>query len=194
MAAEPPLQPQLLEGLAKIVAAFERHGVRYALIGGLAVGFHSRPRSTRDIDFVLTVPQVTLPTLLADLTNDGFTLDESAVIADFVQHGMTAFHYQGVRIDWLKPLVPLYQQVLETGRATDGFGRPLQVASAEGLILLKLLAGRNRDWGDIDELLASNRGRLDLDWIEREWRTVSDTDDPIWQRFRQAVADIYERP
>jgi hypothetical protein len=42
-------------------------------------------------------------------------------------------------------------------------------------------------------LLASNRGQLDLAWIEREWCTLFDTDDPRWQRFREAVGEYYER-
>jgi hypothetical protein len=67
------------------------------------------------------------------------------------------------------------------------------VASAEGLIALKLLAGRTQDLADIDNLLAANRGQLDLDWVEREWLTVSTTDDPRWQRFRQSIAEYYER-
>jgi hypothetical protein len=33
-----------------ILALFERHGVRYLIIGGLAFIFHAKPRYTRDID------------------------------------------------------------------------------------------------------------------------------------------------
>jgi hypothetical protein len=194
MAIDPsPYQPQLLAGLTELVAAFDRHGIRYALIGGLAISLRSRPRSTRDIDFLLTVPQMTLPRLLQDLTEHGFTLDEMSVITAFVRHHITAFEYKGVRVDWLKPVVPMYQHVLDTAAADDGFGRPVRVASSEGLILLKLMAGRPQDLVDIDSLLAANKGQIDLDWIEHEWLTLYATDDPRWQKFRQSVAEYYER-
>lgn len=193
MATEPPLlQPRVQTGLTELVAAFERHGVQYALIGGLAVGLRSRPRSTRDIDLLVAIPQIKLPTLLADLAAHGFTIDETAVITGYVQQHMAAFEFHGVRVDWLKPLVPLYQHVLDTAGPSEGFGRPTRVASAEGLILLKLLADRPRDLADIDEMLAANKGNLALEWIEREWDTVSSTEDPRWRKFREAVAEYSE--
>jgi hypothetical protein len=186
-------QPQLGAGLLELVAALERHRVQYALIGGLAVSLHSRPRSTRDIDILLAVPQVTLPGLLGDLTEHGFTLDEPAVITAYVRHHITAFEYHGVRVDWLKPVVPMYQHVLDTAGTNSGFGRPVRVATAEGLLLLKLMAGRPQDLVDIDSLLAANKGELNLDWVEREWITLYPADDPRWQKFQQSVAEYYER-
>jgi hypothetical protein len=39
----------------------------------------------------------------------------------------------------------------------------------------------------------ANRGRLDLDWVEREWLTLFPTDDPRWARYRAAVAEYYDR-
>jgi hypothetical protein len=96
-------------------------------------------------------------------------------------------------VDWLKPVVPIYQHVLDAATSEKWRDRELRVATAEGLIVLKLLAGRAQDLADIDSLLAANQGRLDLDWIEREWLTVFNTDDPRWQRFRQSVAEYYDR-
>ncbi len=194
MATESAFDDQLIKALDALAEAFERHNVRYALIGGLAVGFRSRPRGTRDIDILLAVPQLQLPGLLADLAARGFSLDERAVIEGYVRHHMTAFDYQGARIDWLKPVLPAYQHILDRAGAVAGFGRPVRVASPEGLILLKLLAARPQDLVDIDGLLAANQGRLDLAWVKQEWLTLFPANDPRWQRFRQTVAEYYDRP
>ena len=35
----------------ELLAAFDDEGVRYVLVGGYAVSLHSRPRSTKDVDF-----------------------------------------------------------------------------------------------------------------------------------------------
>src|SRR5207302_576727 len=99
MAIEPAFDDRLVAALTELVGALESHGIRYALIGGLAAGFRSRPRSTRDVDILLTVPQLQLPGLLADLAARGFTLDERATIEGFVRHHMTAIEYHGIRVD-----------------------------------------------------------------------------------------------
>ena len=82
----------------------------------------------------------------------------------------------------------------EIRRDPSRLGRPVRVATAEGLILLKLLASRSRDVTDIEALLATNQGRLDLAWVEQEWLTLFEADDPRWVRFRQAVAEHYDSP
>jgi hypothetical protein len=187
-----PFEPRVLVALDALVDAFERRGIRYALIGGLAVSVRAEPRMTRDIDFLLTIPQLVLPGLVEELAGRGFELDESAVVAEFVRHHMAAFDYQGVGVDWLKPVLPAYQHVLDRAGVEKEFGRPVRVATAEGLILLKLPASRPRDLMDIEALLTINQGQLDLAWVEQEWLTLFPADDPRWQRFRQLVAEVYK--
>ena len=77
-----PTEP-LQTALTLVIAALDRRTLRYALIGGLATGFRSRPRFTKDVDLILDVPQVALPALLDDLHAAGFTFDTMEVIRDF---------------------------------------------------------------------------------------------------------------
>jgi hypothetical protein len=186
------LSPTLIEAAEKLRVAFEQGRIQYALIGGLGVGVRSRPRATKDIDVLLAVPQIQLPSLLDKLSENGFSIDQREVIEGFVQHHMTAFDYRGVRIDWLKPLVPAYQHVLERAEPTVVFDEPMRVAKAEGLILLKLMASRPQDLADIAALLASNRGQLDLAWVDQEWCTMFETSDDRWQQFQKTVREFYE--
>jgi len=178
----------------ELAAALAGATISYALIGGLAVGVRSRPRATRDVDILIQVPQIRLPGLLRELTDRGFTIDESRVIEQYVRHHLAFFEYQGVRIDWLKPLVPCYQHVLESANTTETMGCSIRVASGEGLILLKLIAARTQDYADIETLLAANRNQLDLPWVEREWLTLFALDDPRWLRYQQAIAEYYQYP
>jgi hypothetical protein len=187
------LSPTLIDAVARLRTAFEHARIQYALIGGLAVGLRARPRATKDVDILLAIPQIQLPGLLDDLVQRGFSLDQRNVIEGFVQHHITAFEYRGVRIDWLKPLVPAYQHVLDRAEATVVFDEPMQVAMAEGLILLKLMASRPQDVADIAALLAANRGQLDLSWIEQEWYTIFDTTDPRWLRYQEAIQEFYQQ-
>jgi len=190
---ETPLPELLLHAVDALADVLPAHKARYALIGGIAAGMRGRLRYTDDVDLLLTVPQLQLPGLLEALIERGFSCDVVPTVREWAEHHMVVLRYSDVRVDWLKPVVPVYHHVIDTATAEPWRGRQLHVASAEGLILLKLLASRPQDQLDIDTLLAANKGRLDLDWVEREWLTVFPTDDPRWQHFRQSVAEYYDR-
>lgn len=181
----------LQEALAIGAAALERHDVRYALIGGLATGYRSRPRYTKDIDVIIDVSAVSLPGLLADLRDRGFTFDERTVIADFTRHHMAVLWREGVRFDWLKPVLPAYRHVLDRATLEAADPVPLRVATTEGLILLKLLAFRLQDQTDIEALVAANRPGIDLAWIQAEWQAIFPLDDP---RMRWLVGQVESAP
>jgi hypothetical protein len=174
--------------LTDVVAVLSQANVPYALIGGLATGYRSRPRYTKDIDLILDVPQIVLPAILDALGGLGFEFDHGEVIEDFTRHHMAVLWRDGVRIDWLKPLLPAYRHVLEHARAESGPGGTIRVATAEGLILLKLLAFRLQDQTDIEALVAANQAALDIEWIEAEWQTVFDPDDSRMRWFLSLVA------
>lgn len=42
-----------LDEVLRVLSALERHGVRYALFGGLAMAAHGLDRATRDVDLFL---------------------------------------------------------------------------------------------------------------------------------------------
>ena len=151
--------------------AFAVRSIRHALIGGLATSMRGRPRLTRDVDFLLDVPQLTLPGLLDDLVERGFSLDPAVVvIAEYVREHITAFSFGPVRIDWLKPVLPFYSRALADAQPMDwSEGHSVCVATAEGLILTKMVAFRPQDQIDIETLLTANRDTIDTDIIRAEW-------------------------
>jgi hypothetical protein len=157
-------------------ALSEAH-VAYALIGGLAAGKRTDPRFTRDIDFLVNVPQLKLPSVLEELSRRGFEFELTEVIREWTQHHMTTLSFRGIRVDWLKPVIPAYQHVLDTANDESLGERPIRVANAEGLILLKLLAFRTRDQLDIELLVAAHGDKLDMEWIRSEWQSVHSLDD-----------------
>ena len=177
------------KALDEATAAMDRHAVSYALIGGLATSYRSQPRFTKDIDFLVQVPQLVLPRLLEDLHGRGFEFEKLAVIGEWSQHHMVALAYHGIRVDWLKPLIPAYLHILQRATGEAWFDRPIRIASAEGLILLKLLAFRTQDQVDIENLVAANADKLDLDWIKSEWQNLAGLDDPRMRRLLELVSE-----
>jgi hypothetical protein len=98
-----PVDPAdgLAATLVDAIAALDRPGVSYALIGGLATGYHSRPRYTNDVDLLLDLPQVTLPAVLEDLRNRGFEFDLQEVVAWITGEWRTVFGLDDPRMQWL---------------------------------------------------------------------------------------------
>lgn len=52
-------------------------GVRYAVMGGIAVRFNGIPRATYDVDFTVAVEQKRLPELYRRVRDLGYTVPES---------------------------------------------------------------------------------------------------------------------
>ena len=43
----------MFDEFKELLSAFNALHVRYLIVGGYAVGFHSQPRATKDIDFLI---------------------------------------------------------------------------------------------------------------------------------------------
>jgi hypothetical protein len=192
MENEPAELPHpLLDASLELARALNQFQVRYALIGGVAAGYRTHPRFTRDIDFLLHVPQLVLPPLLEDLKRRGFEFDTLATIREWTEHHMVVLSYHGIRVDWLKSVLPAYVHVLDRATEEIWLNQPIRIASAEGLILMKLLAFRTQDQVDIENLVAAHEGTLDLDWIRAEWQTVASLDDPRMRRLLELMGEKY---
>lgn len=187
-----PLAGDLIAAVETLGEVFDARGIRYALLGGLATMLRGRPRFTQDVDVLLDVPQLVLPGLLDELIERGFTLDRDTVIREFIQHHMTVFRYGTVRIDWLRPMLPLYARALAAATSLPwSAGRSLKVLAPEGLIVTKLVAFRPQDQEDIRTLLAANRGEIDAALIRREWAAVADGEEErtAWLEAELAALD-----
>jgi len=177
-----PLDPDLLPGdsvlaVEALAEAFDARSVRYALIGGLAFVLRGRPRFTQDVDFLLEVPQIVLPPLLDDLVERGFKLDPTTVIKQFVREHVASFSFGDVRIDWLKPVLPLYVRTLAAAGSLEWTeGHTVRVATPEGIILTKMVAFRPHDQIDIETLVTANRDTIDVAMIREEWAPFAATE------------------
>jgi hypothetical protein len=178
---------ELLDSALGLADVLNRSQIAYALVGGLAAGYRTHARFTRDADFLLAVPQLKLPSVLDKLSELGYSFDLRTAIREWTQEHMTVLSYHGIRIDWLKPVIPAYQHILDRATEEMWLDHPIRVASAEGLILMKLLAFRTQDLVDIENLVAAKRDDLDLAWIQAEWQTLESLEDPRWRRLLEIV-------
>ncbi len=195
MAAEyEPMGEDLVRAVELLADTFTARSVRYAIVGGVAAVLRGRPRFTQDVDVLLDVPQLALPGLLDELTRLGFTLDRDTVIREFVREHFTAFRFGSVRIDWLKPVLPLYARALVGGSSLPWTeGHLVRVVSAEGLILMKMVAFRPQDQADIETLLLANRDDIDVNAIRREWAAVASGEETRTAWLEEAITRLIPR-
>jgi hypothetical protein len=185
------LGDELIRAVELLADALAAQSIPYALIGGLATLLRGRPRFTQDVDVLLDVPQLALAGLLEELARRGFTFDTATVIREYVREHMTAFRFGSVRIDWLKPVLPLYRRTLaEASSLAWTPGHPVRVASPEGLILTKMVSFRPQDQVDIETLLIANRDAIDVDLIRQEWSAVAQGEETRTAWLEDAIARL----
>ncbi len=173
----PSTGPMIQQAFEALVSTLNERGVRYAIIGGMAIIQHTRVRTTDVIDALLAVPQVALPGLFEALRQRGFTVDVQQNIRELRNDGVTSIRFADVIVDLMQPMIPAYAHVLDRAISTDILGHPVRISSAEGLVVMKLIAMRSQDEGDIQDLLGAYGGELDFDFIRSELETFTEPDD-----------------
>jgi hypothetical protein len=124
----PPTGLALQQAFESLIATLNEQGIRYALIGGLAVIQHTRPRTTDDIDALLAVPQLAMPALFEALRQRGFTVDPETNIRELRGDGFTTIQFAGLSVDLMQPVIPAYAHVLDRAISMDILGHPVRVS------------------------------------------------------------------
>ena len=181
---------ELMEVVRRLAVVFERRQIQHVLIGGLAVGLRSRPRATKDADFILNVPALAFPGLLEELAGLGFQIDIPDAIQRWSTDRFLVLWCDEVRVDLMQPILPLYVNVLNSAEPKLWLEAKIRVATAEGLIVTKMVAFRPQDQADIETLLNANRDNIDLNLIRREWSTVANGEEARTAWLENAIARL----
>jgi hypothetical protein len=88
----------MLNRLQDVFRSFQRHEVRYVVIGGIASIIHGVPRATFDLDVLIEPTVANADRLLAALRDAGFGSAAMTDAQDIVAHEITVFNDR-VRID-----------------------------------------------------------------------------------------------
>ena len=161
-----PAASRLGRQIAEASAALHGIGVRFALIGGLALAAHKVVRATQDVDLLTDAEMA--DQVEAELSKLGYRrLHRSADAANYARGDE--------RIDFLYASRPIARQLLASAQEfKTGLG-DMRVVSAEGLIGFKLQAlvndpRRTQDLEDIRALLRVNRATLDMEQVRGYFR------------------------
>lgn len=139
----------------ELLSAFRAHGVEYLVVGGYAVGVHSEPRATKDLDILIGVSEANSEAVYAALRSWGAPLGDLTP-ADF-RSGPGSVFQIGVppfRIDILQTIdgVSFEEAWNRRVEALVEGDVPAYVISREHLIQNKLSTGRMRDLADVEAM------------------------------------------
>ncbi len=142
------------ENLKQLLAAFNRHSVKYVVVGGYAVFVHAQPRATKDLDVLIeSSPTNALATYKA-LADFGAPLAQFA-IEDFADGKTIArFGNPPLCVDILQKIDGVeFAAVYANSQPImiDG-DLPARYISAEDLVTNKLASGRLQDLADVEAI------------------------------------------
>ncbi|MGD9637310.1 MAG: nucleotidyl transferase AbiEii/AbiGii toxin family protein [Pirellulales bacterium] len=157
-----PLQITLTDA----VRFLDAQGVPYALIGGLAASLRGRPRATVDVDLVVVMEidgiaeflRQLQQTALRPVFDDAETVARQAFLLP-LRHARTK-----VKVDLAIGLSGFEQQAVGRAETLQLGNEPVRVATAEDLILMKVLAGRPQDEQDLVGLVLAQGDRIDWNY------------------------------
>jgi hypothetical protein len=162
------------ELLADCLRRLNRSGVTYYLTGSMASNYWGIPRTTHDLDFVIQLPASAVAKIVAAFTPD-FYIEEAAVRAAYQPpHQFNAIDTRSaLKVDfWLPKPEPFDREMLRRRVHVTLFGEPAWIATAEDVILHKLVWNRispsDRQLGDAAGVMAVQAGALDKNYL-KQW-------------------------
>jgi hypothetical protein len=139
-----------------LLSAFQSHGVKYLVVGGFAVIYHSQPRFTKDIDLFIKADLGNTEAIYAALAAFGAPL-QGIRPEDFIdRNSFFRFGREPKGFDIL-PSIPgvdfdaAWERRVETMVDTTT-GLKAHFISADDLIASKLASGRARDLADVEDI------------------------------------------
>jgi hypothetical protein len=147
------------DALLDFIRIFDNLKIPYAVMGGLAVRAYGVPRPTYDVDVTVTLSQEEMPSFLDAVEAADYTVPE-AYRTGWLDRlaGMPLVKFRiyrpdrSVDVDIFIAETKFQRELMSRRRQGNLDIIPLWLVSPEDLVLLKLVAGRHRDLGDIDDV------------------------------------------
>jgi len=139
----------MLNRLKDVFGSFQRHEVRYIVIGGVASVIHGVPRTTFDLDILIDAEPDNARNLLEALLDAGFGTASLTDAEEILSNEITIFKDR-VRIDVQTSTPGLdFKESWKRRKVTEYQGQTFYIASLEDLIASKRAAGRDIDLEDV---------------------------------------------
>ncbi|MCS6859675.1 MAG: hypothetical protein NZT92_05075 [Abditibacteriales bacterium] len=179
------------ELLKRVIQALEDASIEYMVTGSTASSLQGEPRSTHDIDLVVTIERSAVKKLLDAFPPPDFYLTEDSILDALSRQGM--FNLidlnEGAKVDfWILTGDAFDQSRFARRYVEEVMGFRLWVSSPEDTILAKLRwaklsGGSEKQFTDALRVYEVQYGRLDMDYLHH-WAKELGVEN-IWQRLQE---------
>lgn len=183
------MQSNLDKLLKNTISLLKKEGLDYFVIGGLAVGLLGEPRMTQDIDIILFISKDDMEHFLMSALDAGFKCNKSIALANVRDRGAFKLVWENLWVDIIIASTEFEKSALKRTIKTKLLGKKISIPSPEDFILLKIIAGRDKDMLDIRSVIERHKGKLDGKYLEMWAQKLSDEaeDMRIWNTLMKLL-------
>jgi predicted nucleotidyltransferase len=139
----------MLNRLKEVFESFQKHDVKYLVIGGIAAVLYGIPRATFDLDILIEPTRENILHLLDALLDAGLGTASLTNVDEILSNEITIFKDR-VRVDvQIKTPGIIFKDSWERKKTMDYQGQQFYVVCLEDLIASKRAAGRAVDLEDL---------------------------------------------
>lgn len=183
------------ELLTRVVRILDELGIEYMITGSLASSLHGEPRSTHDIDVVVSIMPSDVDALVDSFPRSDYYLDREQAMEAISRQSM--FNLidlrEGGKVDfWTLTDEPFDRSRFARKQVEEVLDLSLSVSSPEDTILMKLRwalqsGGSEKQFTDALRVYEVQSDALDVDYLNR-WAAELQVED-LWHKLR-AAADL----
>ncbi|MCU0722674.1 MAG: hypothetical protein MUC63_03515 [Planctomycetes bacterium] len=151
--------------LHKTADVVEGLGHPYLVFGGLALPAWGSVSATQDVDILVQLSETEIQGFVSTLRSAGFSLPEGAEAAFPIDTWLTA-SLGGRDLDVSWGATEFDRNAIARAVRVRLLQREVPIASAEDLILYKLLAHRRKDLAHVEDVIVRQGSRLDLGYLK----------------------------
>ncbi|MEM3030908.1 MAG: DUF6036 family nucleotidyltransferase [Candidatus Micrarchaeia archaeon] len=160
-----------IEDIIRLVCGYlNRNKIDYVVVGGAVIPLYGAPRTTVDVDIILSIRTTDIPSLIAFLKKNGFFASEGDLKTALEEKSHCTIESRDAlhRLDVKGVYSEFDEATLKRRRKIDFAGTLVYVASPEDLIISKLRFGSDRDINDAVSILVRQKNKLDWEYLETE--------------------------
>lgn len=184
------------ELLTKVIGVLEEAGISYMITGSVVSSLQGEPRSTHDIDIIVTIEPSSITALTNAFPPPDYYLDVDKVVDAVKKRSMfNLLHIpDGDKVDfWLLTDEPFDTSRFKRRKAEYLYGKELMVSSPEDTILAKLRwaklsGGSEKQFGDALSVYEVQYPYLDKSYIEG-WASKLNIKD-LLERLKKEASSV----
>ena len=160
---------KMVQILSDFVTYFNTRNIPYALVGGLAVNFWGRVRSTMDADFIIDDKKLNYNDFVSYLHTKGYEITVDDIKRGFHEKSNVTIWSDIFRIDFKGIYNKFAKESIDSAKTLQVLNMSIRVDSPEFLIISKMIYGSEQDFEDAASiyLRLSKRKLLDLEEINK---------------------------